>query len=64
MVDCQFGVLPFRSGMSYEDGIFLSAQLVIQHFRIWVTDSQLLVAVINESIGSLSPFQNDIRAML
>ena len=43
------------SGMSYEDSILLSTQLVGEHLCLFVADLQCLAVVVDKTIGRLCP---------
>jgi hypothetical protein len=56
MTNGQLGMFANVGGMSHQDGIFLSTQLMREHLRLFVGNLQCLAILINESVGSLSPF--------
>ena len=60
----QLRVFADVSGMSHEDGILLSTQLVGEHLCLFVADLQCLAVVVDKTIGRLCPLQDDIRTVL
>ena len=48
----------------YEDGVLLGTQLVGEHLRLFVADLQGFPVVVDESIGGLCPFEDNVRTVL
>ena len=64
MTDSQLGMFADIGSMSYQYGILLCTKLMGEHLRLLIADLEGLTLIVDETIGSLRPLQDDVRAML
>ena len=60
----QLGMVALLSDTSHEDGVGFSAQLMTEHLRKAIRNLHGLEIVVDETVGCLCPFQDDIGSLL
>lgn len=61
LTDIQLRMLAFVGEATHENGIFLGTEFVDEHFRERRGDGERFSVAVDETVGGLRPFQDDVR---
>ena len=64
MANGQLGMFADIGSMAHQYGILLCTKLMGEHLRLLIADLQGMATIVDETVGSLRPLQDDVRAML
>ena len=64
MTDSQLGMFADIGGMSHQYGILLCTKLMGEHLRLLIANLKGMSTIVDKTIGSLCPLQDNVRAML
>ena len=63
MADGQLGMFPGFCGVSHKNGILFGTKLMGQHLCLFIGYGKSVAVIVNETVGGLGPFQNNIGTM-